>query len=337
MSVPFRQLKLACILVCGLLSVQVTDSRADNALSEQVLDGVCKTELMPAGFVAVGEMESPECKASPPGQKNAWLIDKVHDKIISCALPDYAHGYPPAIAYMSCERVQASQCPPSFDGTPNGFLLTTGTSCTNLRVKSSCFRWDKNYGLTPDDYNLFPEGTFNIGSVPNFKELKQNSNAELGPWNLSIVSNDGSCSKSEGPDRKFYVETLREGEPLPLCAAFNGFSGLPRALSSHNELQLNTKVDIPRQFYTPLCPEYTLNGRNQALNAFVVIKISTAKWINRDLFMCAVHCSKSKSQLRLFRAVGVESWKALWHKTIGHLMLSQFSAFTMMINADLVL
>jgi hypothetical protein len=117
-----RQLTLACLSICGVSFLSTPKGRAENAPSEP-LDAICKTAPMPAGSIAVGEMESPECKESPPGRNNAWLIDKVHDQIVSCALPDYTSGFPPTIAYMNCGRVHANACPPKVDGTPNAFLL----------------------------------------------------------------------------------------------------------------------------------------------------------------------------------------------------------------------
>src|SRR5437879_2885800 len=79
MSVRLSPFNLACALVCALWFAQTIDSSADNQPSEQTLDAVCKADSMPAGFVAVGEIESPECKPSAPGRKNAWLIDRVRD------------------------------------------------------------------------------------------------------------------------------------------------------------------------------------------------------------------------------------------------------------------
>jgi hypothetical protein len=49
------------------LSAQVSYAEGEPP----ALDAVCKSDPLPAGFVAVGEMESPECKASNPGYKNA--------------------------------------------------------------------------------------------------------------------------------------------------------------------------------------------------------------------------------------------------------------------------
>ena len=110
-----------------------------NAEDAPALDGVCKSEPMPAGYVAVGEMESPECRRSAPGQRNAWLIDKVRDKIISCQPPDYERGYPPAIGFVVCKRTITSACPFRLDGTPNGFELTKGASCDGPSMTSDCF------------------------------------------------------------------------------------------------------------------------------------------------------------------------------------------------------
>jgi hypothetical protein len=213
MSKPVRHLKLACVLVCALLSLLATTGRAENASSEPALGWICKTDPMPAGFVAVGEMESPECNKSDPGLKNAWVIDKVDDKIVSCARPDYAYGYPPAIAYLTCERVLASQCPSYMDGTPNGFELTPGTSCKNSAVKSFCWSWSYDSpGYRTE--RVVPPG------VPDFK-APLDLNRELEYWILSVLFNDESCN-NDATDRIFYFATLRKGWPLPCARSIIG-------------------------------------------------------------------------------------------------------------------
>jgi hypothetical protein len=288
MSKHFRQIKLVLVSVCALSFLPVTNSGAQNPPSEQAFDAVCKTAPMPAGFVAVGEMESPECKESDPGRKNAWLIDRVRDKIVSCAPPDYASGYPPAIAYMTCERVQAGRCPSSIDGTPNGFLLTAGKSCRNPRVKSVCLEFRFN-----STTEVSERVSKRADGLPDFT-APIDVTEELEFWKLSVAFGDASCPKPpDGPDRVFYLPTLRKGEPLPLCAEFNdwevgqGRYGLHLRLSLHNVLGLNTKVIVIRQFYTDLCPQYNLGGQPQALNAFVVQRLDRQEWTNRDIFMCA--------------------------------------------------
>src|SRR6185312_191336 len=99
---------LTSILVLCLLALP---AMAQSNAAQQSLDAVCKSDPkatgyvpdpMPAGYVPVGEMESSECKASEPNKKNAWLIDKVRENIVSCERPNYGKGYPPAIAYMAC-------------------------------------------------------------------------------------------------------------------------------------------------------------------------------------------------------------------------------------------
>jgi hypothetical protein len=133
-------------------------ARADQPAS-QALDGVCKGDSIPPGFVAVGEIESPECKPSPPAQKNSWLIDKVHDKIVACAPPDYDRGYPPVIGYLVCKRLFLSQCPPTLDGTANAYELTLGRSCDSTNLIKFCARstadprpWGKG-GVMPIEDN----------------------------------------------------------------------------------------------------------------------------------------------------------------------------------------
>jgi hypothetical protein len=114
-----------CLFSMGLILAFVVTYMSRVAVAEDAnspqatLDGSCKSSPMPAGFIQVGEIESAECTPSAPGHKNAWPIDKIKSGSIACGLPDYDNGYPPAIAYIPCERVSSDQCPPSIDGTPN--------------------------------------------------------------------------------------------------------------------------------------------------------------------------------------------------------------------------
>jgi len=296
-----RVIILASVSAFGLAFSSLTDCNAENAVNEQALDGVCKGDPMPAGFVAVKEMESAECKASAPGRKNAWLIDKVHDKIVSCAPPDYASGYPPAIAFMICDRVRTSQCAPSIDGSPNGYLLTMGTTCNSSRVKSICifFGSNKRYRRSEEE-------------KPWSSAAKINPTDELEFYKLSVVQRHPTCSQIEeigkvyNPDKIFYVSKLSKGEPLPLCAEIN-WEGLKFPLWLLNAVKYNTRVIVIRQFYTDLCPDYVLDGVPQAFNAIVVQRLAKEEWVGRDIFMCALSLKrKPKMPFKWIPATGGE-------------------------------
>src|SRR5207253_1172531 len=126
----------------------------------------------------------PECKPSAPGRKNAWLIDRVRDNIISCAPPDYSGGYPPAIAYMICDRLRTSQCAPSIDGTQNGFLLAAGASCKSPRVKSLCWHWSMYVTSRPSEPK--PGGRSPL-------DVPSDRTEELEFWSLAVILNDATC------------------------------------------------------------------------------------------------------------------------------------------------
>jgi hypothetical protein len=180
--INIRYILLPARLLTLLLLLSIIASEADDPPPKQSLDAVCKVDPMPVGFVAVGEMESSECKLSAPGSKNAWLIDKVRDNIISCAAPNYAYGYPPAIGYMICESVLTDSCPGMIDGTPNGLLLTTPTSCRSAKVSSECL-----------DYNLAHD------SLGRGSRLT-----------LSIVMSNQTCKSSH--DIVYYADELQLGD-----------------------------------------------------------------------------------------------------------------------------
>jgi hypothetical protein len=268
------------MLALGLPFSKSATAQADPAPLEPMLDAVCKVEPMPPGYVAVGEMESPECKPSDPPHKNAWLVDKVRDKIVSCIPPDYASGYPPAISYMICRRVSAQQCTPSLDGTANAYELTLGATCTSPKVVTACTnrgKWD----YAPSAYI---EGRAGVGKKADWY------NDELQRWKLSVILGDPECAKAEnahqvGLDRVNFVWKLDRGEPLPLCAEHNPAS--VSEIASYNWYGHATKVIVIRQFYTETCPPYYVDDKIQRLNAFVIQRLERDEWINRRVFMCA--------------------------------------------------
>lgn len=274
-----RPLLAFIMLASGFAFSNSAVAQADLAPSQPVLDAVCKAAPMPAGYVAVGEIENPdpECGTSSPGHKNAWLIDKVHDKIISCTPPDYAFGYPPAIAYMICQRVSTPQCPPTLDGTANAYELAQGKSCTSSRVVTLC--WDYNEKGVPS--NLVRPPTL------DFKNFKIDVNEELVFWKLSVVKGDPDCAKSKnGADRTNYVVKLAKAEPLPLCSELNSYA-LTYRIPWHNWFGHVAKIIVIRKFYTDACPEYAVNGQVQRLNAFVVQRLEKEDWLNQKVFMCS--------------------------------------------------
>lgn len=122
MSVKLLALTGRVSLILALWSGAGNSQTQPPVVGMENLDAICKTAPVPTGFVTVGELNSPECGTNPT-EMNAWYVDKVRHKIVSCTLPDYSNGQPPAILYRVCKRVLAPACAPRTDGGPNGYEL----------------------------------------------------------------------------------------------------------------------------------------------------------------------------------------------------------------------
>jgi hypothetical protein len=217
-------------------------------------------------------MESSECTESAQGKNNAWLIDKLRDNVVSCSPPNYAKGFPPAIAYMVCDRVFAPRCSPQLDGTPNGFLLALGETCKSPRIKSACGGNMK--------FNHVESTT---GGVKQY---------EIASWFIGVLKDHPDCRDQASTywrQKYLYIDKLNNEEELPVCSDLNAVAR--EKLGADNRFD-DTKFIIVREFYSDLCPEYTtLEGRN--LNAFVVQKlIANDALFARDIFMCSSSLEK---------------------------------------------
>jgi hypothetical protein len=252
-------------------------AQADLAPSQPVLDAVCKADPMPAGYVAVGEMDSPECGTSSPTHKNAWLVDKVHDKVISCAPPDYAFGYPPVISYSVCRHVSLSTCPAHLDGSPNGYELTLGASCSGRNSSNLVCAKGRDSTGEPN---------------PNYF-----GGADIAFWVMDRISNDPKCMAKyrDYPDQLIYWDSISNGEQVPICIDLN-----PRALNEmwmHNQgWGFSTKYIAIRRFFSDSCPK--LQGYFSPLdvvgeaNAMIVQVLPKGMW-QKVLFMCDISFNRS--------------------------------------------
>ena len=264
---------LIAFIMLGLAFSSFAVAQADLAPSQPELPGVCKADPMPAGYVAVGEMESPECGTSSPAHKNAWLIDKVHDKIISCTPPDYAFGYPPVISYSVCRRVWLSTCPANLDGSPNAYELTLGASCSgrnssNLVCAKGRQEWphDDSGGLHDQEFKF---------------------------WAMDRIPNDAECMAKykDYPDRLIYWNSISKGEQVPLCINLNW-----RALfimRQHNTFPIfSMKYIAIRRFYSDSCPKIPIQGDFDVVgeaNAMIVEALPEEMWQGQKLlFMCDI-------------------------------------------------
>jgi hypothetical protein len=183
---PFFALAL---LVGSFAKISSASAQVSETSSQTTLDAECKSNAIPPGHVAVGELNSPECGPNPR-VKNVWYIDKVRDKIVACAVPDYANAYPPVINYRVCRRVYAAACPPLLDGSPNGYELSS--------LNSHC---DGPFGAT------------RCGRLPGIEgRIVRIAGAQ---W--QHVAPDTSCA-----DKVRSTEfELRPVYPIPVCVAYN--------------------------------------------------------------------------------------------------------------------
>lgn len=238
-----------------------------SAQDQSMLDGICKSHPMPAGMVAVGEMESSECEPSEPGKKNAWLIDRVQHNIVACEKPNYGDGYPPAISFLSCDKAYSDTCPPTLDGTANGFRLTTISECHSRGVDSVCLDWDR-------DKDLWFNPNSGLGGLSNYK---------TDPFTLlflGVEKKASDCRDQTGkPDKATYLRNLAVGESVPLCVSHNQWA-IEQRVPAYNRQGRNVKAIIVRRFYTPDCPEF------RTLNAVVLKAISIEDWEDKTVFMC---------------------------------------------------
>ncbi|WP_156936915.1 hypothetical protein [Bradyrhizobium sp. WSM2254] len=205
---------LAVALFLGLFA-ENSNAEVNGNSPPLALDAECKSHPLPPGHVAVGELHSPECGTNPR-EMNAWYIDKVRDKIVTCTVPDYANAYPPVIAYRVCRRVSAPACPPLLDGSPNGYELSS--------LNSRC------------------DGPFGISRCGRPSGIR----AAGAQW--EHFAPDLSCA-----DKVRFTEfNIRPVYPIPVCVAHNE-KAIERI---GNEMQSNLPWGVViRRFFSDSCPE----------------------------------------------------------------------------------
>jgi hypothetical protein len=267
--------KMLLLLICFVAADGQSKASGEGARINQEtssnLDAVCKTDPLPPGYVPVAELDSPECKAEIRPKKNAWLIDKVRDKIVSCAPPDYESGYPPVIAYAVCSRVSTSNCPARLDGSPNGYELTLGSSCTARKSSGLvCVKGRNDLHGEPFDFSR---------DIPN-------SDKELNFWVMERISNDATCMatyQDRAPDRLIYWDSISDEEQVPLCSSLN----LSTIYNMHarNIFSHYPKYITIRRFFSDLCPkwpdDFFVKGEFYVVgeaNAMIVQKLPKEKW-----------------------------------------------------------
>ncbi|WP_248447223.1 hypothetical protein [Sinorhizobium meliloti] len=212
------------ILVSLIASVPV--ARSQNT---DLLDGVCKSEPLPAGFVPVAEVDSPECEAVKRGEKNGWLIDKVKDGIVACVPPNLKADAAPAVAYIPCSREFTDQCPARFDGGPNGYKLTFPKSCRGFY---------NQYCYSDDELNRMEVAV------------------------IDLQKDSDQCV--EDKSRPHHVKLSGNIAHWPICIANNW-----HLIKRINEFNLaGSPAVIYRVFYSDACPEDPTFGRTAFIQEY---------------------------------------------------------------------
>lgn len=145
--IMIRVMAIAASLLVAFVCSKV-EADQSKAPSMEDLDGICKVDKIPIGYVAVGEYNSAQCTSANPVERSAWYVDKVRDGIVSCAVPDYANGYPPVISYLVCRQKVSASCPGHLDGGPNAYELTIPSNCNGAGVGRFC-NWRYRCGRYP--------------------------------------------------------------------------------------------------------------------------------------------------------------------------------------------
>lgn len=135
-----KMIRMMALTTCLMVAFASNLLRAEQSSIPSVenLDGICKLDKVPIGYVPVGEFHSGACASANPVEMNAWYVDKIHDGIVSCTIPDYVSGYPPVIGYTVCQKKLSASCPMRLDGGPNAYELTIPQNCEGRRVVSVC-------------------------------------------------------------------------------------------------------------------------------------------------------------------------------------------------------
>jgi len=246
-----RLIRMSVFLICAGVFTPALFGQKPN-------DAICKGKPLPAGMVPTGEMISPaECPVHDPYEKNAWILGKVGEGVVSCTAPDYEHDSAENIRFLACGKQVTSDCSPHLDGTPNGIILRSSKSCSLSFIQDMCDRQPEN--LEP------------------FTVLLTYTHLEV-------------CGNSPGLNARRLVH-LEPGQVSPACGlqGYNSepfFFG-PRQADTYIEGNpTDVYVDrliIVREFFNPDCI-----GRNRyGINAIVVKRIVVRRTEKPHIFACA--------------------------------------------------
>jgi len=104
-------------------------------------DAVCQGDPIPPGFVPTSSIVSAGCS----GEGKAWVLSALADKVVACEAPNYLKDPAPNIGYIACDKVMSASCPPTVDGTSNGFVLRPIGKCVHDAEEDDTCPADMSY------------------------------------------------------------------------------------------------------------------------------------------------------------------------------------------------
>ncbi|MGO6937869.1 hypothetical protein [Rhizobium johnstonii] len=236
------------------------------------LDARCKAEVLPPGYVAVGELESPECPTSTPPAKNAWYIDKLRDGIVSCKRIDYENDYAPLVGYIVCDTEASENCPSRFDGSDNAFKLTLTKSCDRFSFEGCIapLAWDEKLKFSDGERHFPTRQLVVIDAIENSPSCVGHQEC-FRHGSLNPVCQPASTS----------IKRSQIRGNVPVCIAHNW--PLIHHLNALNSEPNNERpILVKRIFKTSGCPEGGFGDYNA-----MILERAPSEWKGVKLFTCS--------------------------------------------------
>lgn len=248
-------------------------------------DAICKKDPMPAGWVPVGELASPQCGPSgSPFDMNAWILGRLQPGTIACAAPDYSNDPAPNIGYIACGTASASNCPSRLDGTQNAVILQPFLACVRDSYKA---RNDLCAGI-----NIGGHCFQGASAARKFKQLDQLGELDkwLG-WTGKAIGAEsswvlGRAYQSQSLADDSAIESKLHATAWPLCLAWNEKALVLIDRDVLAAWQGSSQADIQfaqRMFFDPSCP--AMPGE---LNALVLRRLAPSEYRGTELLVCGL-------------------------------------------------
>ncbi len=258
------------------LAMLMVGANAESSLPPD--DGVCKGGPIPAGWVPIRELWSPECEpATSPFDRNAWELGQLKDDVESCLEPNYSEDFPPNLSYVVVRKTLSKKCPARKDGTPNTFVLrhwsntiatpeaNKNADCPGMIVGGKC---SPSARLVPENEKprLWRANTTNLRNLVHVRVQ------DLIPW---VLTGPGINPTSNSKKLERYIESPISAEFWPMCAEWNSAIWKMRDPNVVLDRDYVAHVFVVhRIFHDPMCPQQ----RYGDLNAMVLRLIDTSDY-----------------------------------------------------------